>query len=101
MEPAGIPALGEAIRHMHGCEAEHAETNHVHERSPNGETVWEGDVEAFAIAGHPKAQCATRGQKPQPEPSTGKMGRPPKPAGEAREIVFTLRLNEAERGAIV
>ena len=29
------------------------------------------------------------------------MGRPPLAAGEAREIVFTLRLTEGERDAIV
>lgn len=29
-----------------------------------------------------------------------KMGRPPLPAGSAKEIVFTLRLNESERDAI-
>lgn len=34
------------------------ETVHVHEKAPTGETVWKGDVEAFAIAGHPKATRA-------------------------------------------
>jgi hypothetical protein len=58
MDPAGIPALIEAIRHLHGCEATHVETIAVHERSPSGETVWQGDVEAFALAGHPKASKA-------------------------------------------
>jgi len=29
------------------------------------------------------------------------MGRPPLPEGEVREIVFTLRLSEAERDRIV
>jgi hypothetical protein len=56
MDPAGIPALIEAIRHMHGCEAKHLETVHVHERTPaTRETVWEGDVEVFALSGHPSA----------------------------------------------
>lgn len=34
-------------------------------------------------------------KKPQP-----RMGRPPKPEGEAKAIVFTLRLSEAERDTI-
>lgn len=55
MDPAGIPALRDAIEHLHGCKAAHVETIAVHERSPTGETVWQGDVEAFALSGHPKA----------------------------------------------
>lgn len=58
MDPAGIPALVEAIKHMHGCAATHVSTEHVHERSPNGETVWEGDVEAFALTSHPSVSKA-------------------------------------------
>lgn len=58
MDPAGIPALVEAIKHMHGCTATHVGTEHVHERSPNGETVWEGDVECFAVEGHGTAKKA-------------------------------------------
>jgi hypothetical protein len=40
MDPAGIPALVDAIRHMHGVEAKHVETTAVHEKAPTGETVW-------------------------------------------------------------
>src|SRR5262245_39745502 len=58
MDPAGLPALIEAIKHMHGCSAKHVATEHVHERAPNGETVWQGDVEAFELAGHPSAKRA-------------------------------------------
>ena len=56
MDPAGIPALIDAIRHLHGVEAKHIETVHVHEKTPDGrETVWEGDVDTFALVGHPQA----------------------------------------------
>ena len=58
MDPAGIPALIEAVRHLHGADAVHVETVPVHERAPNGETVWSGDVEVFALAGHPTATRA-------------------------------------------
>lgn len=55
-DPAGILALIEAIKHMHGCGAEHVGSERVTERSPTGETVWDGDVEAFRLSAHPKAQ---------------------------------------------
>src|SRR5690349_24881013 len=58
MDPAGIPSLIESIQNLHGCEATHVETVRVHERAPNGETIWQGDVEAFALSGHPKASRA-------------------------------------------
>jgi hypothetical protein len=55
---AGIPALIDAIRHLHGCGAKHVETVHVHEVAPTGETVWDGDVEVFDLIGHAKAKKA-------------------------------------------
>jgi hypothetical protein len=57
MDDAGIPALLDAIRHLHGVEAKHLETIHVDERH-EGERVWEGDVEVFALTGHPLATKA-------------------------------------------
>ena len=66
-DSAGIPALIEAIRHLHGVEATHLETVHVDERH-QGERVWEGDVEVFSITGgHPKATKAYAWS----EPTTG------------------------------
>jgi len=46
MDAAGIPALKEAIRHIHGLEAEWVESAPVHE-THEGETVWEGEVQVF------------------------------------------------------
>src|SRR5579863_1706466 len=57
-DPAGIPALIDAIRHLHDCGAKHVETVHVTERSPNGEHVWDGDVEVFDLIGHAKVRRA-------------------------------------------
>lgn len=52
MDPAGVPALIEAVRHLHGCEARHLETVRVHELTPvTNETVWEGDVKAERASG--------------------------------------------------
>ena len=54
-DPAGIPALIDAIRHQHGVEARYLETVAVEEQAPDGETAWRGDVEVFELIGHPKA----------------------------------------------
>jgi hypothetical protein len=53
-DQAGLPALIDAIRHLHGCEATWVESVPVHEKSGE-ETVWEGDVQVFDVKGHPKA----------------------------------------------
>jgi hypothetical protein len=55
---AGIPALIDAIRHLHDCGAKHVETVHVHEVAPTGEVAWDGDVEVFDLIGHAKAKRA-------------------------------------------
>jgi hypothetical protein len=66
---AGIPALVDAIRHQHGCDAKHADTVHVVERATTGELVWRGYVEVFDLVGHAAAMQAyawseaTRGTK--------------------------------------
>ncbi len=53
MDAAGIPALQDAIRHLHGLEATWLESVPVHEQH-EGATVWEGEVQVFAVE-HPKA----------------------------------------------
>lgn len=53
MDPAGLPALLDAIRHLHGLEATWLESVTVTE-THEGETVWEGDVQVFEVT-HPKA----------------------------------------------
>jgi|SRR5579859_4522212 len=54
MDPAGIPALQEAIRHLHGLESTWLHSVPVVE-THEGKTVWDGEVQVFAVAGHPKA----------------------------------------------
>ena len=55
MDPAGLPALEEAIRHMHGVEATHVESVPVRETF-NGQTVWDGEVQVFDVKGHKTAK---------------------------------------------
>jgi len=57
MDPAGLPALVEAIRHMHGCEATFVESVPVREAF-QGATVWEGEDQVFDLRGHPTAKRA-------------------------------------------
>ena len=52
-----IDELRDAIRNLHGCEAEHVGFESVKEVF-KGQTVWEGEVEVFNIRGHPKAKRA-------------------------------------------
>lgn len=53
IDPAGLPALIEAIRHLHGLEATWLESVPVVE-THQGQTVWAGEVQVFAVE-HPKA----------------------------------------------
>lgn len=53
MDPAGLPALLDAIRDMHGVESTWLESVPVHETF-RGETVWQGVVQVFAVE-HPQA----------------------------------------------
>src|SRR5262245_41374825 len=52
-DAAGLPALIEAIRHLHGLEATWLESVPVVE-THEGQTVWAGEVQVFAVE-HPKA----------------------------------------------
>ena len=49
--------LRRAIRDLHGVESTYLRSERVHETF-QGETVWEGVVEVFALKGHPKAGLA-------------------------------------------
>lgn len=68
MDDAGLPALAEAIQHMHGCEARWLRSVPVRE-THEGRAVWVGEVQVFALEGHPTAaRCyawshATEGER--------------------------------------
>ncbi len=47
--------LQDAIRSLHGCESSHIKTVLVKEQF-QGQVAWEGEVEVFSIAGHPRAK---------------------------------------------
>src|SRR3954465_3644155 len=54
MDPAGLPALVEAIRHMHRCDATFVESVAVREMF-KGTVVWDGEVQVFHVKSHPSA----------------------------------------------
>lgn len=54
MDAAGIPALQDAIRYMHGVESRWLESVEVDEAF-EGAQVWKGEVQVFELIGHPKA----------------------------------------------
>ena len=53
MDAAGLPALIEAIRHLHGLDATWLESVPLVE-THEGQTVWAGEVQVFALE-HAKA----------------------------------------------
>lgn len=56
MDPAGLDALADAIRHLHGCAPTWVESVPVTE-THNGAVVWSGEVQVFTVD-HPKAKHA-------------------------------------------
>lgn len=48
MDPAGLDALRDAIRHMHGCEPTWVESVPVTEKF-NGQIIWDGEVQVFDV----------------------------------------------------
>jgi hypothetical protein len=52
-----IQTLRDAIKVKHGCVSRYSQTISVKEEV-DGKTVWEGKVEVFDLAGHPKAAQA-------------------------------------------
>ena len=48
MDPAGIPALIDAIRHLHGLEATWLESVPVREEH-QGQVVWDGEGQVFKV----------------------------------------------------
>jgi hypothetical protein len=54
MDPAGQPALEEAIRFTHGCEPTFVKSVRVRETF-EGAPVWDGEVQVFDVKGHKHA----------------------------------------------
>jgi hypothetical protein len=57
MTPTELETLTRAVSAMEGCPCSHLGTSKVHEQM-DGQTVWKGEVETFALQGHPSAKRA-------------------------------------------
>jgi hypothetical protein len=57
MSEAPISLLKQAVEYLHGGTANFVEVVSVHEKH-EGQTVWDGTVAVFDLAGHPKATRA-------------------------------------------
>jgi hypothetical protein len=57
MSDVPIPELKKAIESQHGGTAAYVQSVPIHEEH-NGETVWDGTVGVFDLAGHPSAKRA-------------------------------------------
>ena len=59
-----------AIMQLHNCGATWRKTVPVHEVF-NGKTIWQGEVEVFDLAGHPKAKRAYGWSHPEGDDNKG------------------------------
>lgn len=96
---AYLDELQDAIRHLHGCEADHVETVPVTETF-QGRIVWQGEVEVFNIRGHPVARRCYAWAHSEGENDKGKryvavLELPP--VESARTAVRAAIVNEAKR----
>jgi hypothetical protein len=57
MDPAGVDALRDAIKHMHGCDSKWVESVPVNETF-RGQAVWHSEVQVFDLVGHATAKRA-------------------------------------------
>ncbi len=63
MDPAGIPALRDAIKHLHGCDSVSVEWV-IARDTFQGQTTFERKVGVFRLVGHSKAERAYAWSEP-------------------------------------
>jgi hypothetical protein len=56
MDPAGLPALLDAIKHLHGLDATWLESVPVREEH-DGRVIWDGAVQVFAVEHAKASRC--------------------------------------------
>ena len=77
-----IERLESVILHLHRCKASWLESVPVHEVF-RGKTVWKGDVEVFALAGHLKAKRCYAWSYGEPEQVITILELPPVDSAQA------------------
>ena len=100
--PAPSPYIAElqaTIQRLHGCQASHSRTEKV-EQVVNGQVLWSGNVEVFALLGHDRAlRCYAWGhlhENGQWEVTTVLAIPPVVSAESAALAAFAARVKERE-----
>lgn len=93
-----IERLQMVIRHLHKAEPTHLQSVHVKE-SFGGKTVWDGNVEAFTLAGHPKAKRCYGWSYGEPEEFITILELPPVDSAQAAvKVGIAHQVNQAKKG---
>ena len=86
------------IEHLHGCGAAWVESVPVKEVY-EGKTAWEGDVEVYALTGHPKAKRCYGWSYGDPEQFITILELPPvKTAQDAVKVGVAYQVKKSEKG---
>src|SRR5258706_10108669 len=95
-----IAELQSTIQRLHKCQASHSRTEKV-EQGVNGEVIWSGNVEVFALLGHDRAlRCYAWGhlhESGQWEVTTVLAIPPVVSAESAALAAFAARVKEREQ----
>jgi hypothetical protein len=90
-----IERLQMVIRQLHKCDATWLESVRVKEVF-QGQTAWEGDVEVFTLAGHPKAKRCYGWSYDEPEQFITILELPPvKTAQDAVKVGVAYQVKKA------
>jgi hypothetical protein len=85
------------IEHLHGCSAAWVESVPVEEVF-RGKTVWKGDVEVYALTGHPKARRCYGWSYGEPEQFITILELPPvKSAHDAVKVGVAFQVKKARK----
>jgi hypothetical protein len=93
-----IERLKSVILHLHACQASWLESVPVHEVFRD-KTVWKGDVEVFALTGHPKAKRCYGWSYGEPEQFITILELPPVDSAQAAvKVGVAYQVKQARKG---
>src|SRR5579862_4350404 len=99
MKPNYTNRLRNVIEHLHGCVAAWQASVPVNEVF-GGKTVWKGDVEVFALTGHPKAKRCYGWSYGEPEQFITILELPPvDSAAAAVKVGVAYQVKEGKKAA--
>lgn len=85
------------VEQLHNCKAEHVASVPITETF-RGQTVWQGNVETFALTGHPKAKRCYGWSYDEPEQFITILELPPvKSAQDAVKVGVSYQVKKARK----